>query len=119
MILFYKMVWIPYQRSTREFVEIKHFKGIPRKIGMAASKKTSESKGHVSSTINFDALQATLENAVKKNTPNKEKFGIAFSGGLDSGTIAFWLEKFRKTLCYYAWVFREVRFERVRPLARK
>lgn len=120
MILFYKMVWIPYQRSTREFVEIKHFKGIPRKIGMAASKKTSESKGHVSSTINFDALQATLENAVKKNTPNKEKFGIAFSGGLDSGTIAFLAGKISKNAVLLCVGFPgSSDLKRVRPLAKK
>lgn len=92
------MVWIPYQHSKAKMLEIKHFKTIPLKMEMNRVKKTLENKDRVLDEKRYAALQAALENAVKKNIPANETFGIAFSGGLDSGIIAHVARKFSKKI---------------------
>lgn len=44
--------------------------------------------------INYVKLQQTLEEAVRTQTSNKGKIGVAFSGGVDSGIIAHVVKKF-------------------------
>jgi asparagine synthase (glutamine-hydrolysing) len=44
--------------------------------------------------INYQKLTETLEEAVRKRIPEKGKVGVAFSGGVDSGMIAFVVKKF-------------------------
>ncbi len=83
-------------------------------------KKTLKSKGHAAGKINYSALQTELENAVKKSIPQREKFGIAFSGGLDSGTIAYIAGKFSKDAILLSVGTRESSdLTRVRELAKK
>ncbi|MBM3282540.1 MAG: hypothetical protein FJY86_04355 [Candidatus Diapherotrites archaeon] len=44
--------------------------------------------------INYAKLQNTLEEAVRTQTSNQGKIGVAFSGGVDSGIIAHIVKKF-------------------------
>ena len=49
-----------------------------------------------STRVNYSQLQKKLEEAVQKCIPPNAKFGIAFSGGIDSATIAYVARKFSK-----------------------
>ncbi|MFH0970922.1 MAG: asparagine synthase-related protein [Candidatus Diapherotrites archaeon] len=46
--------------------------------------------------ISYALLEKKLTHAIQRNSSIKEKIGIAFSGGLDSGILGFMLSKKRK-----------------------
>jgi len=63
---------------------------------MVLKKKILENENRSKKAIDYPALRETLEEAVKKAIPGTEKFGVAFSGGIDSGVIAFLAGKMSK-----------------------
>lgn len=55
---------------------------------------------NIKKTTNKEEIKATLINSIKKNTPN-ERFGILFSGGIDSTFIALVCKQLKKDfICY-------------------
>lgn len=57
---------------------------------MEKGKKTL-SKGN--ERIDYDALQETLEKSIEKRIPIRTTYGVAFSGGLDSGLLSYLIRK--------------------------
>jgi asparagine synthase (glutamine-hydrolysing) len=57
---------------------------------MEEGKKISK-KG--SGAIDYPTLQATLEMSIEQRIPIRATYGVAFSGGLDSGLLAFLIRK--------------------------
>lgn len=84
---------------------------------MVIQKKTLKSEG---TRDHYAAMQEALEQAVKKNTLNAEKIGVAFSGGVDSGVIAFLAGKFSKNVVLLSvGLSTSSDLARVKPLAKK
>lgn len=70
--------------------------------------------------IDYVGLRAALEEAVKKEIPGTEKFGVAFSGGIDSGVIAFLAGKISKNAVLLSvGLPTSTDLARVKPLAKK
>lgn len=68
----------------------------------------------------YVTLQEKLENAVKKRIPINETIGIAFSAGVDSGTIAYVVRKFsKKAVLVTVGVKGSADIARAEPFAKK
>lgn len=114
------MVWISYRPTQRANGKIKDLKAKQSKMRMSSKKNTLKSKGVVQENGSQINLLEALLRAVSKNVPPKEKFGIAFSGGIDSGVIAFLAGKFSKNATLLSVGFpTSSDLARVKPLANK
>ncbi|MEK6902421.1 MAG: asparagine synthase-related protein, partial [archaeon] len=83
---------------------------------VAASSKKETKK----SRINYPLLQEKLEKAVEKSIPKNEIVGVAFSAGIDSGTIAQVVRKFsKKAILLTVGVKGSVDISRAEPFAKK
>ena len=80
---------------------------------MATGSKTTKK-------IDYASLQEKLENAVKKRIQKNETVGIAFSAGIDSGTIAYIVRKFsKKAVLLTVGVKGSADIARAEPFAKK
>ncbi len=87
---------------------------------MGSITRVSQSEGEAERKIDYRGLQESLEGAVRKAIPENQGIGIAFSGGLDSGILAFSTKKYSpKAALLVVGVPGSTDFDRAIHLAKK
>lgn len=78
------MVWIPNHAKDDPK------RGLDPVLSMEKGKKILNKENE---TVDYASLQEKLEQAIAQRIPNRASYGVAFSGGLDSGLLAHLLLK--------------------------